>query len=154
MADEITNYYDNLEIGALTYILTLLNAEIDNGDKWRDVTFDDVYFRLETGDLIPFLDERLHLEMASTLGPEKEQGKLLLAGLRHISEYTIDREPQKLGVKKSGVCLVVSWVVSLINGGLWNFSDRWLMDHRNLYVHGTPIHYDPSNRTSKHQSLD
>lgn len=101
MADEITNYYDDLEIGALTYILFLLNAEIDNGDKWRDITFDDVYSRLEAGDLIPFLDERLHLEMAFILGPEKEQGKLLLAGLRHISGYTIDRESQKLGLQKA-----------------------------------------------------
>ena len=149
MADEITNYYDNLEIGALTYILFLLNAEIDNGDEWRDITFDDVYSRLEAGDLIPFLDERLHLEMASILGPEKEQGKLLLAGLRHISEYTRDRENQKLGLEKSGVCLVVSWLLSLIQNGLWDFSDRWLKDHRNLYVYGTPIHYDTSNRSSE-----
>ncbi|MBV8099004.1 MAG: hypothetical protein JOZ31_07585 [Verrucomicrobia bacterium] len=149
MANEITNYYEKLEIGALTYLLVLLNAEIDKGDKWRSITFEDVYSRLEIGDLIPFLDERLHLELAFTLGPEKEQGKLLLAGLRHISEYTRDRESQKLGLEKSGVCLLVAWVLSLIQGGLWNFTDRWLTDHRNLYVHGTPIHYDPSNRTSE-----
>jgi hypothetical protein len=149
MANEITNYYEKLEIGALTYLLVLLNAEIDKGDKWRSITFNDVYSRLETGDLIPFLDERLHLELAFTLGPEKEQEKLLLAGLRHISEYTRDRESQKLGLEKSGVCLLVAWVLSLIQGGLWNFTDRWLTDHRNLYVHGTPIHYDPSNRTSE-----
>jgi len=149
MANEITNYYEKLEIGALTYILFLLNAEIDSGDKWRGITFDDVYSHLEAGRLIPFLDERLHLEMAFILGPEKEQGKLLLAGLKHISEYTRDRENQKLGLEKSGVCLVVSWLLSLIQNGLWDFSDRWLTDHRSLYVDGTPIHYDPSDRSSE-----
>jgi hypothetical protein len=151
MAEEIPNYYEELEIGALTYILLLLNAEIDTGDKWRGITFNEVYSHLEAGDLVPFLDRRLHLELAFILGPEKEQGKLLLAGLRHIAEYTRDRENQKLGLEKSGVCLVVSWLLSLIQNGLWNFSDRWLIDHRNLYVHGAPIHYNPSDRKSEAQ---
>ena len=151
MADEITNYYEELEIGALSYVLFMLNAEIDNGDKWRAITFEDVYSHLEAGDLIAFLDDRLYLQMSSILGPEKRQGQLLLAGLRHISEYTSGRESPKLGLEQSGVCLVVAWLLSLIQSGLWDFSDRWLTDHRNLYVHGTPIHYDPSDRTPEEQ---
>jgi hypothetical protein len=148
MPEDAADYYKELQITSLGYVLFALNAAIDTNKEWTSVTFEDVYAHLETDDLIAFLDERLHSQLSYVVGTDRKQGQLLLAGLGDISGYTKDRERPTLGVEQSGVCLVVAWTVSLIQNGLWNVSDQWLTDHRNLFTKGTPISHGSPPRSA------
>jgi hypothetical protein len=120
-----------LDITTLTYLLFAINGALEK-DHWKTVTFADVYTHLDAGDLIPFLDAELKSIDLSLFGPDKAQGKVLLAALRHAAWGLKGREQRKTGIKQSGVCLVIAWIGEVIQWGQWKSDPQFLADELDL----------------------
>lgn len=78
----MTSNPNELRINTLTYILFAINSVLERDDRWREITFAEVYAHLESGNLILFLDERLRSIDLSLFAPGHETGGIALGGAK------------------------------------------------------------------------
>ena len=128
MADDETNFANGLRISTLTYVLFMLNRALEK-ESWKDITFDDVYDHLDSGDLVAFLEDRLDIDLP-IVTPELRQGRLLLPALRHAAEFLRGSERRKMGINQNGVCLIIGFIAELIQSGQWDLDSLGLSDPR------------------------
>lgn len=101
----------------LTCLLMQINAAIDTG-KYGDVSILEVQAHIEKGDLLAFLTERLGDDVDLGLyGPHHEA--VLHVWLLDILDANIGQEAGHWWIRKSGLCLLVSWIAELIKRRDW-----------------------------------
>ena len=102
-----------LRLSTLSYAAFNLTAAIDEGHIHK-ITFDELYREIENGNLINFLKDRLNDCDWSLLGPESDQGPAFVEALQRLPNVLRGNERRKLGIQYSGVCLLLSFCIELM----------------------------------------
>lgn len=99
------------------YFLQNINSAIDSG-KYQDISVEEVEDRIERGDLVPYLRERLGEDVDLSL-PDPSMAAELNAKLQDLLGGYRGRERRKWGVEHSGLCLLVAWTSEIIQQRWW-----------------------------------
>ena len=99
-----------LEISTVAWAAFNLTDAIDHGLA-NSIMFDEIRREIENGNLIAFLNERLGDFDWGLFGPEFDQGPSFVEAMQFEAEVFKDRERRKLGIKNSGVCLLLSFCI-------------------------------------------
>jgi len=108
-------------LGTLGYFTTQLISLIDSG-KHQYISMDDVKGHIDKGDLLSYLKEKLGNDInLSVFMPEtypklSEAGKNLIDYLQRLTNVST---PETFGIKNDGLCLLLSYVLSLIDSKEW-----------------------------------
>lgn len=103
-----------MQLDKLTFFILALNMALDTG-YYGDIYIDEVKERIERGDLMPYLRERLggdgvrlrHLN-------ENDDVEITERFRATLSAYAGD-ELKTWGVSNSGLCLLIAWTLDIIN---------------------------------------
>jgi hypothetical protein len=106
-------------LSSLTFIGFYLTAALDAG-KGPQVTFDDVYKGLENGTLLQDLQARLPNTFDFSLFPQgSDKERELLDVLNEVAGGLEGRERRKTGVEKSGIALLLAFILEAIQAHQW-----------------------------------
>src|ERR1043166_954193 len=101
-----------MRLTSLTFLILNVNAALDTG-KYDHFTIQDVEERIENREVIPWL--------VSELGKDIDLSVFDTATVNELHDGLLDilggnkgRESRKWGIEKRGLCLLVAWVVELI----------------------------------------
>jgi len=102
-----------LRLSTLSFAAFNLTAALDKG-LIHKITFDELYREIENGNLIKFLEERLDDYDWSLFGPEFDQGPAFVEAIQRVAEVLKGRERRKMGIQYSGVCLLLSFCIEVM----------------------------------------
>jgi len=106
-------------LSTLTYVGFEVNAAIDEGHACK-FTFTEIYSGIERGTLLQDLANRLpDVFDFSLFPPGSEQEIGLIESLRDVAGGLEGRERRKVGVEKSGLTLLVAFVLEAIQRQNW-----------------------------------
>ena len=101
----------------LCYLLFEINAAIDSG-KYNNITMDEIKKHIEEGDIFDFLNQEVK-EMDLSLLDDTD---ILILGivkrLQDISIVLSGQERRKCGIEKTGLCLLLAYVIEMVQQGL------------------------------------
>ena len=107
-------------LSSLTLIGFMVNAAIDQG-KGAQVSFGDIYQGLEKGTLFQDLSQKLPGTFDFSLfSPGSEKEKELLDVIGQAAGGLEGRERRKTGVEKSGLNLLLAFILEVIQQGEWS----------------------------------
>ena len=108
-----------MELVLLAGFIVVVNAAIDTG-KYQDISISEVEEHIEKRDLIPYLKNRLGKDMSILSLYDSKTGQELNEKLEYTLRGYKGRERRKLGVENSGLCLLVAFVIDIIQQRDWN----------------------------------
>lgn len=109
-------------LSTLTHIGRLINIQLARGE--HDVTFDEIYAGLESGELWEDLERKFpgfdHFGLITRAHSKSPQGALAIAALNEASAC-VDRgrEHNDAGIEEDGLALLLSFVLEAIDERLW-----------------------------------
>lgn len=104
---------DKLRISTVAWAAFNLNSAIDHG-LVDVIAFDEIRKEIENGNLIKFLNERLADFDWGLFGSEFDQGPSFIDAMQFEAEVFKDREKRKLGIRNSGVCLLLAFCIEAL----------------------------------------
>jgi hypothetical protein len=93
----------------LTLLGFSLNAVIDSG-QYKEISKDEIRDRINDGTIFKYLEDNFQPEIHWGLGNLPDEDKWHLLGEWQSMVNAIDSE-RKLGVKNSGICLLVAYII-------------------------------------------
>jgi hypothetical protein len=102
----------------LTYLGFLLNGfASDGGDK---LTFDEVYDGLDNGTLWAVIQAKHpHMDLTMFTHVDKDKGAKVIQALLDAASGMRERERKKYGVEKSGLAILLAYVLEAIQQEYW-----------------------------------
>ncbi len=98
----------------LTFTGFVVNAALDDG-KGGDLSFDEIYSGLESGNLLVDLDRKYPATFDFSLFPAGgDAEQQLVEALNNASGGIRSRERRKTGVEHNGLCLLMALILEAI----------------------------------------
>jgi len=104
-----------LKLTYLIYFIHEVNIVLDRGEH-QDISLADVEGHIEAGDLVPWLQARLGIDLSLLL---PDLAKELNDGMMDILGAYKGKERRKWGIERSGLCLLIAWTAELIQRRQW-----------------------------------
>jgi hypothetical protein len=106
-------------LSSLAFVGFYVNSAIANGHG-AAISFDELYASLEDGRLLEYLDRKIPGEFDFSLFPPgNEQNVALNYVLNEVAGGLRGREDRKLGIKKSGLHLLLAFIIEAMQKQFW-----------------------------------
>jgi hypothetical protein len=103
-----------LRIAPVSSVAFDLITAIDHGFL-EEITFDEIYREIESGNLIAFLKNRLGDNVdLSLVTTDTAQGRSFIKVMQRLPDVLRGNERKKLGVEKSGLCLLLAFCIEVM----------------------------------------
>lgn len=102
-----------MKLLTLTYLIFEVNAAIDTG-RHQDITPDEIREKALDGNVIPFIKDKLGDDIDLSLFFDPKTLGELRDTLKVVAGTLHGRERRKVGVERSGLCLLVAYAVEAI----------------------------------------